>query len=154
MRRKDLVLRLGQTLRRRRATLRTMLDIHASMIAVGNHPVGDSIDAAVDCERDELDSQLAAVESRELAAIDAALQRLGDGVYGICEGCGKSIPAARLQAVPYARLCINCQREEERHRRGTVAPAVHWERVSDASAGDALKNTIGFELELASSAVE
>jgi RNA polymerase-binding protein DksA len=49
-----------------------------------------------------------------LASIDAALQRIEDGTYGICERCGKPIDAARLEALPYATKCIDCQRLEER----------------------------------------
>ncbi len=43
-----------------------------------------------------------------LAQVDGALGRLGGGVYGICEGCGKGIPVARLDALPHTRFCVNC----------------------------------------------
>jgi DnaK suppressor protein len=119
MKRKDLTHKLAQILVRRRAALRKTLGDHTSMIAVNDRPVGDTVDAALDCEQDELDSQLATVESRELAAIDAALERLREGRYGNCEGCGKSIPAVRLQTLPYATMCIACQRQDEHaHGRG------------------------------------
>jgi len=130
MKRKDLMLALARTLVRRRAELHKTLAGHTIMIAVNDRSVGDSVDAALDCEQDELDSQLAAVESRELAAIDAALDRIRDGGYGVCEGCEKPIPTTRLQALPYATLCIKCQREEERFGPGRVE-AFHWERVTD-----------------------
>jgi DnaK suppressor protein len=45
-----------------------------------------------------------------LLEIDAALQRIEDGTYGICETCGKPIGAARLAAIPWTRLCIDDQR--------------------------------------------
>ena len=43
-----------------------------------------------------------------LAEIDAAFARLGDGSYGTCEACGRSIASARLEARPVARTCIGC----------------------------------------------
>lgn len=44
-----------------------------------------------------------------IGQIDAALSRLGDGSYGICERCGQPIAAERLEAKPYAAYCIGCQ---------------------------------------------
>lgn len=46
-------------------------------------------------------------------SIDDALERIEEGTFGICEACEKKINRERLKAVPYASLCINCQREEE-----------------------------------------
>ena len=48
-----------------------------------------------------------------LAAIDRALARIEDGTYGTCQR-GKQIAAERLEALPYAELCIDCKREVER----------------------------------------
>jgi len=45
--------------------------------------------------------------------IDEALRRIEDGAYGNCHSCGKQISAARLEAVPHARLCIECKAKEE-----------------------------------------
>jgi DnaK suppressor protein len=45
-----------------------------------------------------------------LEAVDAALARLDAGTYGACTSCGKGIGAERLQALPPAALCIDCQR--------------------------------------------
>jgi len=52
-------------------------------------------------------------EEEELREIDDALERIANATYGTCEGCGKPIAKSRLKAIPYARLCIACQREEE-----------------------------------------
>jgi DnaK suppressor protein len=49
-----------------------------------------------------------------LGAIDRALARIEEGTYGICVNCGKPIPSERLEALPYAELCIDCKRELER----------------------------------------
>lgn len=45
--------------------------------------------------------------------IDTALEKIEEGAYGVCELCAKRINKERLKAVPYAKLCIDCQREEE-----------------------------------------
>lgn len=53
-------------------------------------------------------------ERRLIRKIQAALQRLDDGVYGICEECGEDISLARLKARPVTRLCINCKARQEK----------------------------------------
>jgi len=45
--------------------------------------------------------------------IDTALEKIEEGAFGVCELCAKKITKERLKAVPYAKLCIDCQREEE-----------------------------------------
>jgi len=45
-----------------------------------------------------------------LSKVEWALAQMGEGKYGICESCGKSIPLARLDALPYATLCVDCAR--------------------------------------------
>jgi RNA polymerase-binding protein DksA len=49
-----------------------------------------------------------------LAAIDGALLRIENGTYGKCVNCGRDISPERLEALPYAELCIDCKREAER----------------------------------------
>jgi RNA polymerase-binding protein DksA len=61
----------------------------------------------------ELDYTLEENSEHMLADIDAALQRIEDGTYGKCTNCGKEIPAERLEARPWATLCIDCQRLHE-----------------------------------------
>ena len=62
----------------------------------------------------EMDYSLEENEARLLAAIDAALQRIDAGTYGSCERCGTEIEEARLEAIPWATLCIEDKRREER----------------------------------------
>ena len=45
-----------------------------------------------------------------LSKVEWALAKIGEGTYGICDSCGKSIPLARLDALPYATLCVDCAR--------------------------------------------
>ena len=56
---------------------------------------------------------LLAQTRQQLEQVEAALQRLDEGTYGKCTNCGKEIDAARLEALPYAVLCINCQEQQE-----------------------------------------
>jgi RNA polymerase-binding transcription factor len=53
---------------------------------------------------------LAQAAREHLAEIDAALARLKDGSYGVCQACGQPIGAERLAARPAARTCIGCAR--------------------------------------------
>jgi DnaK suppressor protein len=62
----------------------------------------------------ELDSTLEGAEGEHLAHIDAALTRIEDGSYGMCENCGRAISPERLEAMPWATLCIDCKRLAER----------------------------------------
>ncbi|MFE0452434.1 TraR/DksA family transcriptional regulator [Streptomyces sp. NPDC058914] len=52
--------------------------------------------------------QRGAIE-RALKEIEAAFARLEEGSYGICQGCGRSIPVERQEILPYARCCVPCQ---------------------------------------------
>lgn len=61
----------------------------------------------VTAERGEAEA-LAAQLREALAAVERALAKIDDGTYGICERCGKPISAARLEAKPASRYCIDC----------------------------------------------
>ena len=56
-------------------------------------------------------------ELRRLKLIDSALTRIKQGKYGLCMKCGKKIPKDRLEAIPYALMCIECKSAEERRNR-------------------------------------
>ncbi len=136
MARKDAILNMRNVLIRRRDALRKALAGDLSMLKELRHQaVGDVVDAALDSAQDEISSQLAEVESRELANIERALKRMKGGTYGICEYCNNKIPMARLNALPYATSCIDCQREAE--RRGDMGGGSEdWGRVLDTGYGD------------------
>jgi DnaK suppressor protein len=53
-------------------------------------------------------------ETADLLAIEEALQRIKEGVYGLCVNCGSHIPAARLDAAPHTLRCIACQTSFEK----------------------------------------
>ena len=72
--------------------------------------------AAEDIDRKTLEA-LGAQEMRRLNLIESALARIPNGHYGVCMRCGSRIPLERLEAIPYALLCIDCQSSEERRNR-------------------------------------
>jgi RNA polymerase-binding transcription factor len=62
----------------------------------------------------ELDYSLEENSEQVLNEIDGALRRMDEGTYGICASCGKEIAEERLEARPWASLCIDCARQAER----------------------------------------
>ena len=79
---------------------------------VGNHFADD----ASDVEQQETAMSLRNNVQHLLTLVDHALARVNAGSYGLCERCGKPIPPARLDARPYATLCIEDQAREEQSR--------------------------------------
>ena len=61
----------------------------------------------------EFTLSLMASDEDMLGRIEVSLERLEDGTYGQCEECGARIPKTRLNAIPYATLCIKCASELE-----------------------------------------
>ena len=115
MARTEALSNLRAILIRRRDALRSALAGDLSLLKeLRSESPGDVVDAAYDSAQDEISSQLAEVESRELANIENALERMKGGKYGLCEVCNGRIPMARLNALPYATMCIDCQRDLER----------------------------------------
>nr|WP_275107366.1 TraR/DksA C4-type zinc finger protein [Sulfobacillus harzensis] len=80
--------------------------VHA-LSAYDNHPA----DLATDTFHRELDVGLTVGLNRRLGQIDRAEEKLDEGTYGICDRCGRPIGQARLDAMPDAIYCVNCQRE-------------------------------------------
>jgi len=62
----------------------------------------------------EFSLELLQRDEATLAEIDEALDRVESGTFGFCEGCTEAIPKTRLNAVPHARFCVDCQRKTER----------------------------------------
>lgn len=68
---------------------------------------------SVERSNDEVIMQLDAEGREELRLIEDALERIEAGEYGECQECGKDVAPARLEAIPYASLCISCASDEE-----------------------------------------
>jgi len=62
----------------------------------------------------ELTLSLLGSENDALDQIEAAIERIEDGGYGQCEECGEKIPKSRLEAIPYAALCVRCAAQQEK----------------------------------------
>jgi DnaK suppressor protein len=83
-------------------------------LAIGS---GDHLaDSATETYLRELDEGLEETAEHVLDEIDAALVRIENGTYGLCSACGGPIGEERLEAVPYATLCIEDKRALERAR--------------------------------------
>ena len=61
----------------------------------------------------EIDYTLGGSAEQVISEMDAALKRIDDGTYGTCTNCGREIPHDRLEANPWASLCIDCKRKAE-----------------------------------------
>ena len=108
----------GAVLRNRKQILRDDLPTATSGVL-------DFEEQSLDAEERGVGFSLLELTSRTLRAIEAALQRLEAGEFGTCPDCGRRIGNARLQALPFAALCLACQ---ERHDI-----AARWkERVASA----------------------
>lgn len=81
-------------------------------------------DAASDAYDREFALNIASKEGSILYDIDYALKRIEEKSYGLCEICEKQIGIRRLNAVPYAKLCIKCQELEEKKSTGRRRQAV------------------------------
>jgi DnaK suppressor protein len=157
MARKDALLRLHARLVARRDALRKALngDLDSLREYASTFVVGDNVDAAVDTANDEISTQLAEIESRELEQIEHALKRIVKGVYGRCEFCGGKIAEARINALPYTNSCIDCQRENERNgvSYGSAGVDSRWAKIDDKGGDDADGdvNLSDFEMDLSES---
>ena len=81
-----------------------------------NNDIGDAIDSSVEEQERELDLLLQDRELTRLEGIEIALKRIASDDFGYCDECGEAISKKRLLAFPLARMCINCQSNEERSR--------------------------------------
>ena len=104
--------------RRVDAAIQNLHEDHPGSISdeTGEDAVYDNhlADTATETYDRELDYTLEENSGHLLGEIDSALKRIDDGTYGRCTSCDKEIPAERLEARPWATLCIGCQRERER----------------------------------------
>ena len=99
-----------------RATVRAEAEV-GDQEDLGHRDVGDRANA--DIAREDLLSE-AGRDSEILQQIEASLGRISLGTYGSCAECGREIPISRLDAVPWAMLCIRDQEIADRRRAGGV----------------------------------
>ncbi len=113
MARQDALLLLHERLVAKREALRAKLGEDIPFSELSRSGVGDVGDAANDGEENEVGTKLASMESRELHQVERAIDQIRAGRYGMCEGCEQAIPIERLKALPFAPLCVECQRTQE-----------------------------------------
>ena len=77
----------------------------------------DLADVASDDIDRKMIEAIGAQELKRLRMIESALARIQQGKYGVCIKCGKKIPRERLEAIPYAAMCIECKTAEEKRNR-------------------------------------
>lgn len=111
--------RFRQAMLDRKAALQRVLQSNLRSVKQEDYqPAVEVVERASTDAADDLAAGLAEIESAELAQIDEALQRLEQGTYGECQDCGKAIPQKRLQFVPFALRCVECERSRETGRPG------------------------------------
>jgi RNA polymerase-binding protein DksA len=94
-----------------RETPGSLEDETEEMLGNSDNHLGDAAAGTLDRE---IDYTLEGHSEQVLVQIDAALARIQGGTYGVCTNCGKQIPEERLEARPWASLCIDCQRDADR----------------------------------------
>jgi RNA polymerase-binding protein DksA len=77
----------------------------------------DLADVASDDIDRKMIEAIGSQEVKRLRLIDSALIKIQQGKYGICSKCGKRIPKARLEALPFAVMCVECKSAEEKRNR-------------------------------------
>lgn len=102
-----------------RATILAALESNSADLKNLVKPIesGDEADVASDVVDRQLLNSLGAQDQNRLKMIDNALERIRTGKYGICVMCQKEIPQGRLEALPYAFMCVSCASAEERRHR-------------------------------------
>lgn len=133
MARKEALLRLHQRLIAQRDDLRGKLSREVSLASDSGAGTSDLGDVANDDAEREVNSQLASLETRELAKIERAIRAIREGRYGKCEHCERPIPIARLKALPYTACCIACQRQQEQFG-GRADDEADWESAFEYQA--------------------
>jgi RNA polymerase-binding transcription factor DksA len=86
------------------------------IIAPGPMTYGSQAAAATQVFEQQRDLALRGRNDQHLADVDAALARIADRTYGLCVRCGSAVPKERLEALPWAAFCIDCQRQAGRRR--------------------------------------
>ncbi|MEM7783830.1 MAG: TraR/DksA family transcriptional regulator [Planctomycetota bacterium] len=133
MSRTKTIQKIHEILTQRHEALRQAINGDDSLLKeMSRNSGGDVVDFASENSFGEMSSQLAEVEHRELQNVELALLKMKDGTYGKCDGCAGNIPLARLQALPYASLCIKCKLAAE---KAGVDPnsVTDWSLILDAN---------------------
>jgi len=80
-----------------------------------NGQIADISDHAAHTYNQQLEGELGEQEWQKLKQVDAAIEKIVEGEYGVCTKCEASIPEARLEVVPYTEFCTQCLSEIEKN---------------------------------------
>lgn len=95
---------------------RLTTELREAVESPGPMTYGSQAAAATHVFEQQRDLALRDRAEQHLAAVEAALERIDEGTFGGCTNCGRPIAPERLEALPWAALCIDCQRELGRAR--------------------------------------
>src|SRR4249919_3166651 len=96
---------------------RLAAEVGEAIVAPGQMTYGSQAAAASQVFEQQRDLALRDRATQQLELVDSALARLDAGTFGTCLRCGKPIPDGRLEALPWAAHCIDCQSAIDRERR-------------------------------------
>lgn len=104
----------NKLLRQRRTLLREVAHVEEDLLWLEADTEPELVERGQDEVFIRLLARLDDQQKAEIEAIDRALARIANGEYGRCESCGKTIPLARLEALPAAATCLSCAQARER----------------------------------------
>ena len=103
-----------ELLRRRDELLKEVSDSYETCRELGQDGVADIGDMSANAYSREMLFNLSETQRQQIRDIDAALERIEAGEYGICLQCGEAIAPRRLEVRPFSRYCIDCKTEIEK----------------------------------------
>lgn len=103
-----------QLLRMRAALLREVSESYATCRELGQDGVPDIGDMSANAYNRDVLFNLSETQRQQILDIEAALERLDSGEYGICMNCGESIAPRRMEVRPFSRYCIDCKTDIEK----------------------------------------
>jgi DnaK suppressor protein len=112
---------LAVDLRRKKSSLlQDLTENHADSEAITDERDSELEESAQKDRIARLTSRLKERDQKTIRDIDAALERIATGEYGLCETCGNEIVIGRLRALPMAELCIDCATEREKRQQAGI----------------------------------
>ena len=113
----ELLRTIREALVRQRNQLMSLVQSTQAQMAEKAGDFADVSDRASGGFEDELALGLMKIEAAQIDDIEAAIKRIDDDTYGLCADCGKLIPRKRLEVLPFAQRCLNCEGTRERRAR-------------------------------------
>ena len=104
----------GELLRQRAELLKEVNESYATCRELGQDGVADIGDMSANAYSRDVLFNLSEAQRRLIRDIDAALERIDKGEYGVCMQCGEKIAPRRLEVRPFSRYCIDCKTDIEK----------------------------------------